>query len=259
MNPVALSASSEPLVTGAFPRRSDWWLLAAGLRVLFVFCLGSRGLNEPDEGRYANVAMAMARPGGDWWEPRQSGYGHYDKPPLVYWVTALAFRAFGFNEWAARLPPCLGAAMALAGLALGGGAPVRGARGVVGSVLLCGTSVQFWVIGRLLSPDMLLTGWCALAVAAWAECRHRGGRMEFLVGVAGVLDPGVVDQGHALAHPAGGRGWWEPAPTGDAAGRRALRPWLLTAGHRHPRLALVPFHAAPLPGSFPVFLQARIG
>lgn len=226
MNPVALSASSEPLVTGAFPRRRDWWLLAAGLGVLFVFCLGSRGLNEPDEGRYANVAMAMARPGGDWWEPRESGFGHYDKPPLVYWITALAFRAFGFNEWAARLPPCLGAAMALAGLAWAA-ARLYNARVAWWAAFACGTSVQFWVIGRLLSPDMLMTGWCTLAVAAWVECRHRAGAWSFwLVSLAC----------WTLA-------WWTKATpsliplagvlvgtyaTGDAAGRRALRPWLLT-------------------------------
>ena len=57
-----------------FPAPRDWWLLAAGLCVLFVFCLGSRGLNEPDEGRYAIMGEAMAQPGGDWWEPRLSGY-----------------------------------------------------------------------------------------------------------------------------------------------------------------------------------------
>ena len=44
-----------------FPRPRDWWLLAAALGVLFTICLGSRGLNDPDEGRYANIAMAMAR------------------------------------------------------------------------------------------------------------------------------------------------------------------------------------------------------
>ena len=90
--------------------------MAAFLAGLLCLGLGSRGLNEPDEGRYANIGMAMAAPGGDWWEPRQSGYGHYDKPPLVYWAAALSFRAFGLNEGAARLPPLFGAICALAGL-----------------------------------------------------------------------------------------------------------------------------------------------
>ncbi len=250
MNVTALDASREPVAvrSAAFPRRRDWWVLAAGLCLLFGFCLGSRGLNEPDEGRYANVSMAMARPGGDWWEPRESGFGHYDKPPLVYWTTALAFRVFGFNEWAARVAPCLGAALALAGLAWAG-VRLHGPRVAWWSVFMCGTSLQFWVIGRLLSPDMLMTGWCTLAVAAWLECRHRQGAWNlWLVSLAC----------WTLA-------WWTKATPsliplagvlvgtyvhGDTAGRRALRvslllpaiialgsPWYLSMLHRYPELS----------------------
>ena len=162
----------------SFPRRRDWLLLAIGVGFILVFMLGSRGLNEPDEGRYANIAQAMAAPGGSWWEPRLSGFGHYDKPPLVYWATALSFRAFGLNEWAARLPSLLGALLALAGLGWAA-YRLRGAAVAWWAILICGTFVQFWTMGRILSPDMLLTGWCTLAVAAWAECRHRAGGWTF--------------------------------------------------------------------------------
>ncbi len=208
-----------------FPRARDWWILAAVLGAIFVFCLGSRGLNDPDEGRYANIALAMAKTGGDWWEPRESGFGHYDKPPLVYWCTALSLRVFGFNEWAARVTPFFGAALSLAGLAW---AAVRlyGARIAWWAVLICGTSVQFWVMGRVLSPDMLMTGWCTLGVAAWVECRRRNGAWEMWLATLACW---------TLA-------WWTKATpslaplagvligtyaTGDRAGRRALRAWLL--------------------------------
>ena len=217
------------------------------MAILLGFGLGSRGLNEPDEGRYANIAMAMAAPGGDWWEPHQSGYGHYDKPPLVYWATALSFRVFGLNDWAARLPALLGAWCALAGL---GWAAVRlrGSRVAWWAVLIAGTSLQFWAMGRLLSPDILLTGWCSLAIGAWAECRHRQGAWKFW---------GLSLLFWTLA-------WWTKATpaliplaglaagvwlTGDRPGRRALRlaallpaiivlgsPWFLGMLHRYPEL-----------------------
>ena len=209
----------------SFPRQRDWLVLSAGVFFLLVFFLGSRGLNEPDEGRYANVALAMAAPGGDRWEPRLSGYGHYDKPPLIYWATAMSLRAFGVNEWAARLPSLAGALVALTGA---GWAMyrLRGAAVAWWTVLICGTSVQFWTFGRILSPDMLLTGWCTLAVAAWAECRHRGGAWSFW---------GVSLVCWSLA-------WWTKATAAlvplaglavgvwlsrDLAGRRALKPLLL--------------------------------
>ncbi len=207
-----------------FPRRIDWLLLSVGLLLLYVFCLGARGLNEPDEGRYANIARAMVL-GGDWWEPRMSGFGHYDKPPLVYWITAVSLRVFGMNEWAARVPPFLGAMMSLAGLGWAAWR-LRGARVAWFSVLLCGASVQFFALGRILCPDMLLTGWCTLALAAWAECRHRGGAWSWWL----------------LSLAFWTCAWWTKATpafiplaglyvgllaTRDIPGRRALRVWLL--------------------------------
>ena len=208
-----------------FPRRRNWLFLAAGLALLYVCFLGSRGLSEPDEGRYANISAAMATPGGGgWWEPRVSGYGHYDKPPLIYWTAATCFRAFGVNEWAARLPSLLGAGLALVGIGWAA-FRLRGARVAWWAVLVCGTTLQFWTIGHILSPDMLLTGWCTLAIAAWAECRHRGGAWGWwFVSLGGWTLAWWTKASPALVPLAGlAAGVWL---TGDDAGRRALRPAL---------------------------------
>ena len=173
------------------------------------------------------MARAMVET-GDWWEPRLSGYGHYDKPPLVYWAAALAFRVLGFNEWAARLPSLLGAVAALAGLGWAAGR-LHGPRVAWWALLTCGTLVQFWTCARLLTPDMLLTGWMTLAVGAWAECRHRGGAWRWWM----------------LSLLFWSLAWWTKATpalvpllglavgtlaTGDRAGFRALRLPLLLPG-----------------------------
>jgi 4-amino-4-deoxy-L-arabinose transferase-like glycosyltransferase len=151
-----------------------WMFLVSGLLGLFFLFLGFRGLNEPDEGRYANIAQEMLEGEHSWLDPQMSDLGHYDKPPVIYWVAAGFFRIFGMNEWAARLPSVLGAVCALIGL---GWTAWRlyGNRCAWWSVLMAGTMVHIWVMARMLTPDMLLAGWCSLAVGAWAETRHRNG------------------------------------------------------------------------------------
>src|SRR5258708_10600147 len=73
--------------------------------VFFVvwFCnLEYRSLVRPDEGRYAEIAREMAAT-GDWTTPRLNGIKYFEKPPLQYWMTAAAYKAFGEHEWTARL------------------------------------------------------------------------------------------------------------------------------------------------------------
>ena len=79
-------------------------LLAIALALLF---LGQRGIWDPDEGRYTNVALNMLD-SGNWIEPyRSQEIGHWTKPPLTYWAIASSVAAFGHNAWAARLPAAL--------------------------------------------------------------------------------------------------------------------------------------------------------
>lgn len=153
-------------------RGKDWVLLAVFLLAILLFQMGSRGLNEPDEGRYTNIALESLETDHPWWEPQLSDVGHYDKPPLIYWVTALSFRCLGVNEWAARLPSLIGVLLTLAGLGWAA-ARLYGPRIAWLAVLVAGTTFQIWAFARVLTPDMFLTGWCTLAIAAWAETRHR--------------------------------------------------------------------------------------
>lgn len=79
-------------------------VLAALLAFSF---LGARGLWDPDEGRYTNVAVNMLE-SGNWLEPmRNDDVGHWTKPPLTYWLVASSIGAFGLTPFAARLPIAL--------------------------------------------------------------------------------------------------------------------------------------------------------
>jgi len=141
--------------------RQRWWLLALTV-FTFFFQLGSRSLNEPDEGRYSEIAREMIEL-NDWLVPHLWYVPHLDKPPLAYWAVAGSMSVFGQNEWAVRLP------MALAGLS--GvwvsyllGLTLGGRRVGVWSVLILQSSLLYFVMSRMLTTDILLTQFIAWSV-----------------------------------------------------------------------------------------------
>jgi 4-amino-4-deoxy-L-arabinose transferase-like glycosyltransferase len=79
-------------------------LLGIGLIcALYLADLTGMGMYGPDEPRYADVGRAMAA-SGDWVTPRLWGQPWFEKPALLYWMTATAFR-FGLGpDLAPRLP-----------------------------------------------------------------------------------------------------------------------------------------------------------
>src|SRR5262245_40951120 len=94
-----------PSTAGGRPRLPAVLLLVALPALLLYPWLGFR-LLEPDEGRYAQVPREMLER-GDWVVPTLQGEPYLDKPPLVYWLVMLSYRAFGTHDWAARLVPAL--------------------------------------------------------------------------------------------------------------------------------------------------------
>src|SRR6266545_4463731 len=141
--------------------RQPWWLLLLTLFTFFVL-LGSRSLNEPDEGRYAEIAREMIEL-GDWLVPHFWYVPHLDKPPLTYWAVAVSISVFGQNEWAVRLPLALAGISGvwvsyLFGLALGG------QRVGIWSALILQSSLLYFVMARMLTTDILLTQFIAWTV-----------------------------------------------------------------------------------------------
>ncbi|TWU04114.1 Undecaprenyl phosphate-alpha-4-amino-4-deoxy-L-arabinose arabinosyl transferase [Neorhodopirellula pilleata] len=119
-------------------------------------------LIEPDETRYAQIAIEMID-SRDWVTPTLGGKAYLDKPPLMYWLTALSFRTFGTTETAARLPSML-SALATILFVFGWGSRVVGRRSAwlgAMSLSLCG---GFVLSGRFLILDSLLTFFTTLCL-----------------------------------------------------------------------------------------------
>jgi 4-amino-4-deoxy-L-arabinose transferase-like glycosyltransferase len=141
--------------------RQKWALLLLTVCTFFLL-LGSRALNEPDEGRYSEIAREMIE-SGDWLVPHFWYLPHVDKPPLTYWLVAASMKLFGQNEWAVRLP------VALAGLsgvwaAWLLAASLGGPRAGRWSALMLPTSLLYFAMSRMLTTDIFLTQFVAWAI-----------------------------------------------------------------------------------------------
>jgi 4-amino-4-deoxy-L-arabinose transferase-like glycosyltransferase len=90
-------------VFSPFARRLLTLLAIALVCALYLANLSGMGLVGPDEPRYADIGRYMAH-SGDWITPRLWGKPWFEKPALLYWMTALGFDA-GLNpDLAPRLP-----------------------------------------------------------------------------------------------------------------------------------------------------------
>jgi 4-amino-4-deoxy-L-arabinose transferase len=145
----------------------------AGLLVLAalgwsLLALGTRPLNDPDEGRYGEAAREMLvanRP----WVPTLDGRPHLTKPPLTYWLSASGMALFGQNEWGARAGQALAFTISIAAAyALGrrwGGSDAAG----LGAGLALATALLPYAAASVLSTDAVLAAADAVAVACAAR------------------------------------------------------------------------------------------
>lgn len=92
--------------TSRLPGSSSRWLwVTLGVVVLArLLTLGLYPLTDTTEARYGEVARKMAEL-GNWVTPLYDyGVPFWAKPPLTTWLSAISFKLFGVNEFAARLP-----------------------------------------------------------------------------------------------------------------------------------------------------------
>ncbi len=128
---------------------------------VFFFHLGSYGLWEPDEGRYAEIAREMLR-GGSKIVPHLNYVAYVEKPPLLYWLTTLSFAVFGLSEFAARFPVAMSA---LVGVLATYFFALRtfGRRHAILAGAILATTPIYAVMAQVLTTDMVLTALVTIA------------------------------------------------------------------------------------------------
>jgi 4-amino-4-deoxy-L-arabinose transferase-like glycosyltransferase len=155
-----------------FPGAADPDARVRKLSLLLVLLLPAvllyptRGFHllEPDEGRYAQIPKEMLQ-SGSWVVPTLQGEAYLDKPPLMYWLVALSYRAFGVTPEAARLVPALCVHLTILLVYLIGRRSI-GERAALWAALLLSVAPGFVSVARLL----LLDGLLVLCVTASVLC-----------------------------------------------------------------------------------------
>src|SRR4249919_2337625 len=191
-------------------------IAVAGLVLLVAFAfLGMRGLWEPDEGRYTNVALMMLDR-CDWLTPMHNDLtGHWTKPPMTYWLIAASAWAFGPEAWAARLPIALAFVVCAACVAWIARhcAPGREAK----AALVFATMLAPFLAAQLVTTDFPLAAAEAVAMACYAQARFGAVRwrgcawlaMWAAFGIAFLIKgpPGLLPLLAVVAHA-----WLAPGP-----------------------------------------------
>ncbi|MBI3716952.1 MAG: glycosyltransferase family 39 protein [Betaproteobacteria bacterium] len=159
------------------------WVVAGGV--------GVRKLANTDEGRYSEISREMAD-SGDFVTPRLNDLKYFEKPPLQYWATALAFRMFGENDVSARLYITLCALGCLLLVLYAGKRLYDLETGIYAATALLAMPF-FTGMANVVTLDMGLTFWLTLAVVSYALSQstpppfRQRWMLGFWVGMAGAV------------------------------------------------------------------------
>src|SRR5215475_4982894 len=137
-------------------------VLAVASYILFFHGLNSIGLVGPDEPRYAAIAreMLLTR---DYITPRLHGVPWFEKPVLMYWLSAAGYKIFGINEAGARFPSALGATICVFLVYWCGRKLWDRSTGFIAALILA-TSIGCFTFARAASMDMLLATCLTMAL-----------------------------------------------------------------------------------------------
>ena len=173
-------------------------LLLLGLLIAArLAAMGLLPLMDTTEARYAEIGRKMVER-WDWITPwADDGMPFWAKPPLSFWLTALSFKLFGINEFAARLPHFLCTA-GVAGLTWRLAVRRSDTQGWLVLCLLVGSTLFYVSSGAVMTDAALVLGTTLAMAGFWGglhgpAAQRQRERWWLFAGIAiGVLAKGPV-------------------------------------------------------------------
>lgn len=137
-------------------------------------------LMEIDATQYATMSRSMLRT-GEYLQIWDKGRAYLDKPPLIFWLSALSYKVFGVSGWAYKLPSVLLSLWAIYGTdRLGRLLYGRRAGYLAGLVL--GSCQAFFLMNNDVKTDMYLIA--PMVVGVWLLLRwtREGRALDWIAG-----------------------------------------------------------------------------
>jgi 4-amino-4-deoxy-L-arabinose transferase-like glycosyltransferase len=149
---------------------------------IFLYTIGnfSLPLIDRDEPRFAEASREMQQ-SGDFLIPRLNGEYRFDKPPLVYWSQVLAYNLLGDNDFAARLPSAVFAALSATATIIFASRAFGPGLGMWAGLIFA-TSLQLFVHARAAVADASLLLFFLMATwAGWERLRNSSSRFWWFI------------------------------------------------------------------------------
>lgn len=161
MNQLSTTAQHRPL-----------FKLLTFVALLRLFSLGFYPLADTTEARYAEIARLMVVT-GNWITPQiEPGVPFWGKPPLSTWLSAISFKLFGINEFAARLPAFL-LSVIIISLVYFWAKQLKGKNYALASVTILATTAVYFISSGAVMTDMALLSGTTLSMVAFYRSINR--------------------------------------------------------------------------------------
>jgi 4-amino-4-deoxy-L-arabinose transferase-like glycosyltransferase len=136
--------------------------------ILLVYCIGALSipLMDVDAAQYASISREMLEK-NSYLQLFDLNADYLDKPPMLFWLSALSMKIFGIYDWAYRIPSLLFLGIALY-------ATFQFAKLYYNittarlATLILASSQAFFLIAHDVRTDTMLVGWVMAAIGALA-------------------------------------------------------------------------------------------
>lgn len=151
-------------------------------------------LMDIDASQYASISREMLE-NKSFLQVFDLGYDYLDKPPMLFWLSALSMKMLGVHDWAYRLPSFFFALLAV--LSTYRLARIYYSREIAQlSAMVLASSQALFLITHDVRTDTMLMGWVALSLwqmAAWYETgRWKYFLVAFVAIACGMMTKGPI-------------------------------------------------------------------